>query len=74
MLGSIPKEKNNSVKETHWMEKILVIGSSNTDMIIKSKHIPRAGETILGGTFFHESGRKRIIVIRWGEDRFYSCF
>lgn len=31
--------------------KILVIGSSNTDMVIKVPYIPRPGETILGGTF-----------------------
>lgn len=32
---------------------ILVIGSSNTDMVIKSPHLPAPGETILGGTFFY---------------------
>ena len=31
--------------------KILVVGSSNTDLIIKAKSIPRPGETILGGKF-----------------------
>jgi len=31
--------------------KILVIGSSNTDMVIKVPYIPKPGETILGGTF-----------------------
>lgn len=39
-------------------KKISVIGSSNTDMVIKSKHTPRAGETILGGTFFINPGGK----------------
>ena len=28
---------------------ILVIGSYNTDLIIKAAHIPKPGETILGG-------------------------
>ena len=30
---------------------IVVIGSSNTDMIIRLDRIPRPGETILGGKF-----------------------
>lgn len=33
------------------MQKILVVGSSNTDLIIKVKKIPRPGETLLGGQF-----------------------
>ena len=31
------------------MPKIIVIGSSNTDMVIKTAKIPAPGETILGG-------------------------
>jgi len=38
--------------------KILVIGSSNTDMIIKSNRIPREGETVTGGTYFSAAGGK----------------
>ncbi|HEX5223093.1 MAG TPA: ribokinase [Verrucomicrobiae bacterium] len=37
---------------------ILVIGSSNTDMIAKVPRIPRPGETILGGQFTTASGGK----------------
>ncbi len=37
---------------------ILVVGSSNTDMIIKLDHIPRPGETILGGEFVTAAGGK----------------
>lgn len=37
---------------------IIVIGSSNTDMVIKADHLPQAGETILGGTFFMNPGGK----------------
>jgi len=37
---------------------ILIIGSSNTDMVIKTKKIPVPGETILGGTFFMNPGGK----------------
>ena len=37
---------------------ILVVGSSNTDMVIKTNHLPRTGETVLGGTFFMNPGGK----------------
>jgi len=37
---------------------ILVVGSSNTDMIIKVQHIPKPGETILGGKFATAAGGK----------------
>ncbi|HOU02776.1 MAG TPA: ribokinase [Bacteroidales bacterium] len=40
------------------MSKILVIGSSNTDMVIKTGKLPEAGETILGGTFLMNPGGK----------------
>lgn len=37
---------------------IVVIGSSNTDMIIKVPHLPKPGETILGGEFAKAAGGK----------------
>ena len=37
---------------------ILVIGSSNTDMIVKVPRIPRPGETILGGELLTAGGGK----------------
>jgi ribokinase len=40
------------------MGKILVVGSSNTDMVVKSPKIPRPGETVLGGEFFSFAGGK----------------
>lgn len=40
------------------MNRILVIGSSNTDMVIKTKKLPAPGETILGGTFLLNPGGK----------------
>jgi ribokinase len=39
-------------------KEILIIGSSNTDMVIKTKKIPVPGETILGGTFLMNPGGK----------------
>ena len=38
--------------------RIVVVGSSNTDMIIRLDHIPRPGETILGGEFLTAAGGK----------------
>jgi ribokinase len=37
---------------------IVVVGSSNTDMIIRLGRIPRPGETILGGKFLTAAGGK----------------
>jgi len=39
-------------------KSILVVGSSNTDMVIKADHFPLPGETILGGNFFMFPGGK----------------
>jgi ribokinase len=36
----------------------VVVGSSNTDMIIRVPRIPRAGETLLGGEFLTAAGGK----------------
>ena len=38
--------------------KILVVGSSNTDMVIKTQNFPAPGETILGGKFLMNAGGK----------------
>lgn len=40
------------------MSKIIVIGSSNTDMVVKSDRLPLPGETILGGEFIMTAGGK----------------
>ena len=52
--------------------KIVVVGSSNTDMIIKVPHIPKPGETILGGKFSTASGGKganqTVVAARSGGD------
>ena len=42
----------------YLMAGILVIGSSNTDMVIKSTKLPSPGETILGGSFMMNPGGK----------------
>jgi ribokinase len=38
--------------------RLLVIGSSNTDMVIRTDHLPRPGETVTGGSFFMNPGGK----------------
>ncbi|MEP6611144.1 MAG: ribokinase [Mucilaginibacter sp.] len=37
---------------------IVVVGSSNTDMVVKAARLPAPGETILGGTFMMNAGGK----------------
>jgi ribokinase len=38
--------------------RIVVVGSSNTDMVLKLERIPRPGETVLGGDFITAAGGK----------------
>ena len=40
------------------MKKIIVIGSSNVDMVVRTSHLPAPGETILGGESFMNQGGK----------------
>ena len=40
------------------MNKIIVIGSANTDMVVRTDNLPLPGETKLGGTFFMNPGGK----------------
>ena len=57
--------------------QILVVGSSNTDMVIKAVHLPRPGETILGGTFFMNPGGKganqAVAIARLGGPVTFIC-
>jgi ribokinase len=68
------------------VSNILVVGSSNTDMVVMSERIPGPGETILGGSFFMNpggkganqavaaarAGGKVVFVCRVGDDVFGS--
>ena len=38
--------------------RIVVVGSSNTDMVIQLDHLPAPGETELGGAFSMAAGGK----------------
>ena len=40
------------------MKNIVVIGSTNTDMVVKATHLPAGGETVLGGEFLMNAGGK----------------
>ena len=61
----------------HKNKQILVVGSSNTDMVIKTNHLPKAGETVLGGTFFMNPGGKganqAVAVARLGGRIAFIC-
>jgi ribokinase len=46
------------VSATAARKRIVVIGSSNTDMVVRTPAIPRPGETVLGGEFFMAPGGK----------------
>ena len=62
------------------MKKIIVVGSINTDLVIKAPYIPQKGETLTGSGFFHGKrrqgrkpsdcggalGRRRLYVRRCG--------
>lgn len=58
-------------------QKILVVGSSNTDMVIRTGHLPRPGETVIGGTFFMNPGGKganqAVAVARLGGTVTFAC-
>jgi len=55
------------------MKKIVVLGSTNTDMVIAGKKIPTPGETICGGTFLMNPGGKganqAVAVARLGKKK-----
>lgn len=57
--------------------KIIVIGSSNTDMVIKAERLPQPGETVLGGNFLMNQGGKgtnqAIAAARLGGNTLFVC-
>jgi ribokinase len=38
--------------------KLVIVGSSNTDMVVRAEHLPLPGETVLGGKFIMTAGGK----------------
>ncbi|MBM1107783.1 ribokinase [Aurantibacter crassamenti] len=59
------------------MSKIVVVGSSNTDMVVKTERFPKPGETIIGGDFYMFSGGKganqAVAAARLGGDVSFIC-
>lgn len=59
------------------MRKILVLGSSNTDMTVKTPVLPAPGETVLGGVFIMSAGGKganqAVAAKRVGGDVSFIC-
>jgi ribokinase len=62
---------------SNQLARILVVGSSNTDMVVRAHSLPRPGETILGGTFFMNPGGKganqAVAAARLGADVVFVC-
>ena len=59
------------------MKKILILGSSNTDMTVKTPTLPAPGETVLGGVFTMSAGGKganqAVAAKRVGGDVSFIC-
>jgi ribokinase len=56
---------------------IIVVGSSNTDMVIQTERFPSPGETRPGGRFFMNQGGKganqAVAAARLGGDVMFAC-
>jgi ribokinase len=50
----LPPKSKSAPRST----SVVVVGSSNTDMVVRLPRIPRPGETLLGGEFFTAPGGK----------------
>ena len=59
------------------MSKLTVVGSSNTDMVIKTPRFPMPGETIIGGEFFMfpggKGGNQAVAAARMGGEVGFIC-
>lgn len=55
MIKNLAEYKTVMMGKSH---NILVVGSSNTDMVVLTDHFPQPGETLLGGNFFMNPGGK----------------
>ncbi|MFK7814045.1 MAG: ribokinase [Maribacter sp.] len=59
------------------MPKIVVVGSSNTDMVVKTDRFPEPGETIIGGDFYMFPGGKganqAVAAARAGGEVIFIC-
>lgn len=59
------------------MKKIIVVGSSNTDMVIKAEKLATPGETVIGGKFLMNAGGKganqAVAIVRLGCPTVFVC-
>lgn len=59
------------------MKKIVVVGSSNTDMVVKATKLPAPGETVIGGEFLMNAGGKganqAVAAARLGGEVVFIC-
>lgn len=57
--------------------KIIVVGSSNTDMVLKTERFPKPGETLLNGDFYifqgGKGGNQAVAAARAGGDVTFVC-
>lgn len=57
--------------------RIIVIGSSNTDMVVRTEHFPQPGETVLGNEFLMNPGGKganqAVAAARLGGNVVFIC-
>ena len=57
--------------------KIVIVGSSNTDMVVRVDHFPLPGETLMGDNFMTAQGGKganqAVAVARLGGDATFVC-
>ena len=57
--------------------KIVIVGSSNTDMVVRVDHFPQPGETLIGDNFMTAQGGKganqAVAVARLGGDATFVC-
>lgn len=64
--------KVSKTKSPMNLKKIIVIGSTNMDMVVKTSRIPVPGETVLGGSFLMNPGGKganqAVAIARLGGD------
>lgn len=59
------------------MNRVFVVGSSNTDLVVKCSRLPRPGETVLGGDLFRAQGGKganqAVAAARLGASVIFLC-
>jgi ribokinase len=58
IVASSPKPFGSAFQERPAMPRVVVFGSSNTDMTVRLPHLPAPGQTVLGSSFSTTPGGK----------------